>query len=359
MQIIDAGISLPDHRVANRRGSVAVATWDQDAITLGSHAALDVLDRNPDVAPTAIYFASTTAPYAEGSNVGLIAEILGLADRGVAGYELGGSTAAGASALSLAMDRAGRRAVLVIAAEAGRSDGVRRFGDGAVALLLGRGGGAGSIDRAGHDLSWFMDRWRLDGADAVTQSDRSLRAVSPGKAFGAQRDVHVDDANPQLPRAGHLGSAAFLASMLLAFEGKRKGTTVTASASAGGVSFAFTVAADSATKQLAARVRAALDGGVDASPGRAPDLTGFDPYTSESRRWRERAADLRLEASVDSDGTLRYPPHGDGARVGLSRTGTVYTQTKDHVYPLGGPQSMAVVSLDGGGRFYGQVIDEG
>ncbi len=43
--------------------------------------------------------------------------------------------------------------------------------------------------------------------------------------------------------------------------------------------------------------------------------------------------------------------------MSLSRSGTVFTQTRDHVYPLGGPQSMAVVSLDGGGRFYGQVID--
>lgn len=358
VQIIDAGVALPDHRVTTRRLRVAVATWDQDAVTLGAHAALDVLDRNPSVSPSAIYLASTTTPYAEGTNVGMIAEVLGLTDRGVAGYELGGSTAAGASALSLATDRANRRPVLVIASEAGRSEGGRPFGDGAVAVLLGPGGQAGSIERAGTDLGWFMDRWRLDGAVDVTQADRSLRAVSPGKGFadatGSQ--LQVDDANPQLSGAGHLGSAAFFASTLLAFAGKRKGTRLVVSASAGGVSFGFAITAGSGTKHLAARVQAALEGGVDETPPRAPDLTGFDPYTSEPRRWRERAADMRLEASVDADGVLHYPPtHGD--RVRLSRSGTVYTQTKDYVYPLGGPQSMAVVSLDGGGRFYGQVVD--
>jgi uncharacterized OB-fold protein len=35
----------------------------------------------------------------------------------------------------------------------------------------------------------------------------------------------------------------------------------------------------------------------------------------------------------------------------------VFTHTTDYVYPLGGPIAMAVVELDGGGRFYGQVID--
>ncbi len=97
VQIIDAGIAIPDHRAPTRRGQVAVATWDQDAITLAAHAALDVLDRNPGASPASIYFASTTAPYAEGTNVGLIAEVLGLADQGVAGFELGGSTSAGAA----------------------------------------------------------------------------------------------------------------------------------------------------------------------------------------------------------------------------------------------------------------------
>ncbi len=42
----------------------------------------------------------------------------------------------------------------------------------------------------------------------------------------------------------------------------------------------------------------------------------------------------------------------------LARTGRVVTFTRDHVYPLGGPMSMTVVDLDGGGRFYGQTAGD-
>ncbi|NIU18130.1 MAG: hypothetical protein GWN79_03095, partial [Actinobacteria bacterium] len=41
--------------------------------------------------------------------------------------------------------------------------------------------------------------------------------------------------------------------------------------------------------------------------------------------------------------------------ITLSRTGVVLTFANDHVFPMGGPVTMAVVELDGGGRFYGQV----
>jgi uncharacterized OB-fold protein len=40
----------------------------------------------------------------------------------------------------------------------------------------------------------------------------------------------------------------------------------------------------------------------------------------------------------------------------LPRSGTVVTETRDHVYPAGKVTGMAVVELDGGGRFYGQVV---
>jgi uncharacterized OB-fold protein len=40
----------------------------------------------------------------------------------------------------------------------------------------------------------------------------------------------------------------------------------------------------------------------------------------------------------------------------LGRTGKVITEARDHVYPGGAVTGMAVVEMDGGGRFYGQVI---
>jgi uncharacterized OB-fold protein len=40
----------------------------------------------------------------------------------------------------------------------------------------------------------------------------------------------------------------------------------------------------------------------------------------------------------------------------LSRTGTVVTMTRDHAYPVSATTGMAVVDLDGGARFYGQLV---
>lgn len=357
--LIDAALALPDHRVKSRRARIATAAWDQDVITLGAHAGLEVLGRNPGIEPRAIFLASTSAPFAEGSNVAVLAEVLDLADRRCRGYEIGSTTSAGAGAIELALGLANQAPVLVIAADAGRNTAGKAFGDGAIAWLLGPSGDAAVVESATADLSWFMDRWRLDGGAEITQSDRSLRAVSPGKAFAAavEADLHIDDANPPLEGAGYIGAATFPAAALLAFAGKRKGTTITASASAGGVSHAVIITAGTDAKHIAARLQERLDGGRYESPPQAPDVAAFDPYTSEARRWRERAADLRLEGSRRADGQVAYPPTAVGERVRLGRRGKVFTHTTDYVYPLGGPVSMAVVELDGGGRFYGQVID--
>ena len=362
-EVIGAGIALPDHRTANspRGGRVAVAAWDQDILTLGAQAAQRVLDAHPGRRPATLILASVTTPFAEGGNVGILGEMLGVVGRGVTGLEIGGSVAAGLGALRMAIPLASADGpVLVVAGDVGRSDGRKRFGDGAIAVLLGSGGDAGTITDAGADLTWFMDRWRTDGADSITLGDRSLRAVAPGKGFAhaVESDTHVDDANPSLDGAGHLGCAASLVSLFAAFVGKRKGTRYTVSASSGGVSHSVTLVAGSGTKNIAADIGDVLDAGVDEPLPPAPDLSDFDPYTSESRRFRERAADLRLEGRRNpATGEVRYPPLGDGDPVRLARAGTVFTHTTDYVYPVGGPQSMAVVALDGGGRFYGQVID--
>ncbi|MGI9610752.1 MAG: hypothetical protein ACR2NL_10715, partial [Acidimicrobiia bacterium] len=111
--LIDAALALPDHRVSPRRARVAVAAWDQDVITLGTHAAMEVLGRNPNAIPRTIFLASTTAPYAEGSNVAILAEALDLAGTGCTGFEIGSTMASGAAATELALDRIVHGPVLV------------------------------------------------------------------------------------------------------------------------------------------------------------------------------------------------------------------------------------------------------
>ena len=81
------------------------------------------------------------------------------------------------------------------------------------------------------------------------------------------------------------------------------------------------------------------------------DSSGFAPYASGPRSWRERDRDLRLAGIVDPAGNdnlvpARRPP-----------TGVVVSWTRDHVYPVPEPVEMAAVALDAGGQFFGQVAE--
>ncbi len=91
----------------------------------------------------------------------------------------------------------------------------------------------------------------------------------------------------------------------------------------------------------------------------------MSPYVSGPRSWRERGQDFRLEgARCGSCGRLVFPapprcPHcgsGELAPERLARAGTVVTRTRDHAFPVSPATGMAVVELDGGARFYGQVV---
>jgi uncharacterized OB-fold protein len=169
----------------------------------------------------------------------------------------------------------------------------------------------------------------------------------------------VSTQGPLVERVGHAGCAAFPLSLLLALDAGDGDAVVTAS----GVSHRFSVTVGPAAADVAHRARAAVAGGVDGSSPRRGDVAGFHPYASEPRSWRDRAQDLRLVGQRDpSTGEILFPPVPPAGAAGLqphrlARTGTVLTFTRDHVFPQGAPLSMAIVELDGGGRFYGQVAD--
>ncbi|MYW04389.1 zinc ribbon domain-containing protein, partial [Streptomyces sp. SID3343] len=126
-----------------------------------------------------------------------------------------------------------------------------------------------------------------------------------------------------------------------------------------------------------AHYRFRLDAGPDFRPEPilpAPDAPApparhapadFAPYASAAQAWRERGDELRLTgmrcAKCEAP---EYPPapacptHGAGTDLvphEIARTGRVFTRTRDHVFPIDGPHTMAVVELADGARFYGQV----
>ncbi|MDX1384409.1 MAG: OB-fold domain-containing protein [Thermoanaerobaculia bacterium] len=361
--VIDGDLAVAQTRVESRFGLVATAAWDEDALTLASTAALRLLDRNPGAQVAALVTATLSAPLTEPGVNPYLAEVLGLQGRGLHASEHAGTAVAGLTALGegLALVSAGIEPVLVVATDARRRTGGHAMGDGAVALLISADGEGSLIESAGADVELFVDRWVRRGSKQVETGDRSLDRFGPAGSFvdklaeGFDEVLRAGADTPLLPRCGALGTPTALVHLLLA-----KGRTLVAG-TAGGVSRAFAVTPGPGSDVVRQRVQAEMDSGVEGTVPRPPDETTFNPFTSQAVARRERGATYRLEAMRDpATGEVVYPPPPVAAAEGLeptnlSRAGTVLTFANDHVFPMGGPVTMAVVELDGGGRFYGQV----
>jgi 3-hydroxy-3-methylglutaryl CoA synthase len=168
---------------AGRKGTRAMANWDEDSITMAVAAARDLLGPGEDRSHVrGVVLASDTLPFAERLNAGVVVGALTLAED-VDAMDVGGSQRAGLSALAQAVARvkAGSGDVLVLAADNRRtragSAQEMEYGDGAAAMLVGRenvlaeylGGSALSVDfvdhfrGAGEDVDYhWEERWVRD-----------------------------------------------------------------------------------------------------------------------------------------------------------------------------------------------------
>lgn len=99
-----------------------------------------------------------------------------------------------------------------------------------------------------------------------------------------------------------------------------------------------------------------------------PFTRSEQPFTSLALLWKEQKQDVRFYGSRCKEcGLVQFPMRRICLRCRskdhmedhkLSRKGKVYTFTKDYVFLTPDPPGvMAVVDLDGGGRFYGQMTD--
>ncbi|HEY8339524.1 MAG TPA: OB-fold domain-containing protein [Egibacteraceae bacterium] len=361
--LVAARLALPAWRVRVGKSDRAVAGPDEDVVTLAAAAAQPLLEAVA-VRPAAIVTATVSAPLVEGGITPVLAEVLDLRD-GVVVQEHGGTVAAGGSALvaAAALVAAGVAPVLYLAGDTRRDDDGRPLGDGAVAALVDAPGTRGALaevtvqDAA---AGLFRDTWRVDGEPRLRTADPSLQRWAPGRDRGDA--VVAGPTAPLLDGVGALGCAGLLAGILDALASAADGDELTATVSASGLSASFAVRCLPGGAGAARRALAARDEGRRGPlpPGDAD----YDPYASDARAWRERALDLRLEALRDpASGEVLFPPPPRSELtaglepVRLARRGRVYTHTRDHVFPYGAPLSTAVVELDGGGRFYGQVAD--
>jgi 3-hydroxy-3-methylglutaryl CoA synthase len=125
------------------QGEKAVANSDEDSLTMATAAGLDCLSGFDRSAIDALFLASTTLPYLERQNAGIVATALNLR-QDIRSADFSGTPKAGTSALISALEGVGSkniRQALVCAADCrlGKMGSPQEmiFGDGGVAFLVG------------------------------------------------------------------------------------------------------------------------------------------------------------------------------------------------------------------------------
>lgn len=162
--VTEANAWVAPNLKAKGKGERSMANWDEDALTMAVEAARDALGPDDDRSHIAsLYFASTTAPFADRLNAGIVSAALTL-EKSIAASDVTGSQRCGLSALGLAL-AAGETALVAIgehrrarAASAQELD----FGDGAAAFVISEGPGAAEFLGHGSVTDDFVDHFRGD-----------------------------------------------------------------------------------------------------------------------------------------------------------------------------------------------------
>ncbi len=176
--------------VAAGKGERAVASFDEDSLSMAVEATRDALRASPVAEVQAVFFATTTAPYAEKLN----AAILGAAARlpiEIRAADLTGSTRAGLTGLLQAADtvRGGASQALAVAADCrlGAPEGKaeQQNGDAAVAFVLGSENVIAEIEATASLTREFLDTWRApDERFAHTWEERFALTQAYGPLLG-------------------------------------------------------------------------------------------------------------------------------------------------------------------------------
>jgi len=193
----------------------AVASYDEDAITMGVAAAVECLRGFDRAAVDALFVGSTTLPYHEKLAASIVAKALDLR-RDVATADYAGSLRAGASALRGALDAVtagtARSALVVISdcrVAAPRSALERGMGDGAAAFLVGDTRCILTCEALHAVADEILDVWRAAG-DPFVRSWEERFVVEHG-----QRSVLVEAVRGLFQKTG-LGPSDFARAALYA-----------------------------------------------------------------------------------------------------------------------------------------------
>jgi hydroxymethylglutaryl-CoA synthase len=151
------------------KGQRTLASWDEDSVTMAVEAGRLLKQACPSAAPLELTLASTTLPFAERLNAGIVAAALDLPGAAVL-RDVASSTRAALTELASALRRpSGSPAQMVLAAEQRvarpASSQEMIFGDGAAGALVGSGAVIATLVASGSVHADLVDHFRLSGED--------------------------------------------------------------------------------------------------------------------------------------------------------------------------------------------------
>lgn len=154
---------------AGKKGEKAVASFDEDSLTMAVAAADNCLADRDRQSIDGLFFASSTSPYKEKLVSTIIAAVLDL-PKEILTADFSSSLRAGTIALKSAIDsvRAGSaKQILVLVADcrlgAPGSDFEHNCGDGAAAFIIGDQEVVAGVEGVHSRFSEIMDIWRAEG----------------------------------------------------------------------------------------------------------------------------------------------------------------------------------------------------
>ncbi len=166
-------------------GEKAVANWDEDSVSMAVAAGLDCLAAKDRKSVDGVFFASTTMPFADRLNAGIISAALNVPESGVMCADFGSCLKAGTTA-ALAAVRAGKTGAELDQVARGMIEAAGygpQFGHG-----LGHG-----VGLAIHEAPRLSRTWQqpLAAGQIVT--------VEPGIYLSGRMGVRIEDMAVVLP----------------------------------------------------------------------------------------------------------------------------------------------------------------
>ena len=397
------------------RGRRAIANWDEDAVTMAVEAAR-TLQRSGAPPIAELTLASTTLPFAERLNAGIVAAAIALPDS-AALRDVGSSARAALAELAAALRRPARGAVLVVAAErrvakpASAQEMIQ--GDGAAAALVGRGAviatlvahhgrhadlvdhfrGSGDGRDYGWEERWVRDEGYMKVAVGTLQACLANAGVAAGEIAHFAMPAPLPRVNEAVAKklgipmgalvatehetTGDLGSAQPLALLDLALRAAAPGALILVAAFGSGCDALLLKRSpapcpgpvpDAGKAETSYLKYLSFSGQIDLEWGMRAEM---DNKTALTAAWRDHTRAARFEGGRCSGcNTLQFPKSGvcvnpvcraQGTQVAVSLADApakVMSHTTDFLaYTPHPPFQFGHVDFEGGARVLMEFAD--